>query len=122
MAGDGAVAWYASKDLKRAAPVKVTEFSRKYFEEQDKVAGFIRDRCTIASDLRVSSAEMLAEYNRWAGKSFELSDKTLPPLLANRGISKKYARPGRGMPPCVCYIGIALQSDPEGEGAVEGDV
>ena len=52
---EGAVAWYGSKadgGLKRSAPAKVREFTRKYLEDQDRVAVFLRDHCEFGPDKR----------------------------------------------------------------------
>ena len=62
---DGAVAWYKSKDLKRNAPAKVTDFSRKYFEEQDRLTAFLRARCVLGEEHEIATSFFLTEYNRW---------------------------------------------------------
>ena len=59
----------AGDSLKRSAPAKVKEYSQRYFEEQDRLAGFIRERCRVGDGLRVQTATFLSEYNAWVGPS-----------------------------------------------------
>ncbi len=103
---DGAVAWYASRDLKRNAPEKVKAFSRRYFDEQDKIGLFLRERCRVGAGLRQPSAALLAAFNEWAGRDGQVSDKQLPSLLRAKGFEKKHVRVGGGK--CMCYEGLSL--------------
>lgn len=62
----GAVSWYATQDLKRNAPLKVKEFSKRYFEEQDRLASFIREHCVLGDDKLMPTSMFLSKYNEWA--------------------------------------------------------
>jgi phage/plasmid-associated DNA primase len=57
----GAVAWYATRDLKRNAPEKVKEFGRRYFQQQDKIASFIQERCVVSACASPSSIDLRGE-------------------------------------------------------------
>jgi putative DNA primase/helicase len=65
---DGAVSWYADKGLKRGAPASVLDYTRRYFEEQDTFLQFLTSRCEVGHDHKVSSAQLLSEYNEWVGR------------------------------------------------------
>jgi P4 family phage/plasmid primase-like protien len=111
---DGAVAWYASKDLKRNAPAKVKEFSRAYFEEQDKVAVFIRDYCRVGESYKVGTKELLCEFNYEMSESF--SDKTFATAMKLKGFVKKPTRISCGGTR-QCFWGVELANDRGGVAA-----
>ncbi len=43
----GAVAWYAAKDLRRAAPAKIKACTSRYMSAQDKLASFDNAECAL---------------------------------------------------------------------------
>ncbi len=103
---DGAVAWYAAKDLKRNAPAMVKEYSRRYFEEQDKLGAFLKECCVFEANAKVSTQTLLEAYNAWAGRECALNDKAFPAAVRAKGIDKGKARvDGR---PVNCFFGVAL--------------
>ena len=108
---DGAVAWYASKDLKRNAPAKVREFSRKYFEEQDRLAAFLRERCVLGDEHKVATSAFLAVYNGWAKDNggSPLTEKAMPASMRAKGFQAKTARSKYGNK--NSYIGVDILVD-----------
>lgn len=95
---DGAVAWYATQDLRRNAPAKVVEFSRKYLEEQDRLALFIKDHCEIGAGHSVSTAAFIEAFNTFLGVGKEqkerrnVSSKLLIPSMRLKGFDKRKNR------------------------------
>ncbi|KAK9824491.1 hypothetical protein WJX72_010770 [[Myrmecia] bisecta] len=63
----GAVAWYAAKDLRRAAPTKVKKCTKRYMSAQDKLASFISTDCDLGEAYRVSCADLLSEFQSFLG-------------------------------------------------------
>ncbi|PNH02251.1 putative helicase [Tetrabaena socialis] len=111
---EGAVAWYASPDLKKTAPLKVRDFSRRYFEDQDKLACFIRDRCRTGSDLKTPTSVFLQSFQEHAG--VRLSSRELATVMGHKGFLKKFSRwsGGAGV---QCFMQIAvLNEETAGEG------
>ncbi len=106
---DGSVAWYTSRDLKRNAPEKVKAFSRRYFDEQDKIGQFLRERCKVAPGLRQPSAALLSAFNEWAGRDGQVSEKMLPAMLRAKGFDKKRMRVGDAI--LTCFEGLELVND-----------
>ena len=108
---DGAVAWYASKDLKRNAPEKVKAFSRRYFEEQDRLAGFLREECTLAPALVQPTRDVVEAFKQWAVRTGEesVAVSQLPALMRAKGFGKKVVRGVWGQ--LNCYVGLALKED-----------
>ena len=90
-----AVVWYASRDLKRSAPEKVMEFSKQYFEEQDRLVSFLREHCAFEKDAWIHTAEMLNAYNSWV-----VRDAT----AGKRGLSTMTAR----ILVRLCWFGFAV--------------
>ena len=108
---DGAVAWYASKDLKRNAPAKVKEFSRQYFDEQDRLSSFIRERCVVGPELFVPTADFAAELSRWCDGAPQ-DPKKLTPAMKNKGFLVKPKRvAASGL--MRCYFGVGLSDEPD---------
>lgn len=106
----GAVAWYAAPGLRRQAPAKVLEFSRAYFEEQDRLASFLSQRCRVGDGLRVSTSSLLGALNEWlAGEELKerWTDKSLAAAMKVKGFEKKRMRLG-GDNNVNCYAGIEL--------------
>ena len=104
---DGAVAWYAAKDLKKNAPAKVKEFSRKYFEEQDRLACFLREWCVIGPDLVISTSAFLETYNRHTALSS--SEKWMSSAMRVKGFDKKRVRSAYGN--VNSFVGVGLIQD-----------
>lgn len=106
----GAVMWYATKSLKRDAPTKVRDFCRAYFEDQDAVASFLRERCVFDPDARVASSDLLVEYNEWAERTDnkKMNAKSLASNMLRKGVIKKQMRLGGCN--CQCYSGITLNA------------
>ena len=99
---DGAVAWYASKNLKRDAPAKVREFSQRYFREQDKLASFIAEHCEIGDGFRVATVDFVDAFNSAMGERW--SSTKMGAKMQDKGFEKKKARVGSGS--TQCFIGI----------------
>ena len=112
----GAMAWYAQPGLRRTAPAKVTEFSRRYFAEQDRLGTFLEESCDLGMELRVPSVKLLAAFNE-ANPGSKMCDKTLASAMATKGFNRARARvPGyQG----TCYMGIGFK---EGAGASDDEV
>lgn len=91
---DGAVAWYAERNLKRNAPDEVHEFTQAYFEDQDSIAQFLSTMCECAHDKRVGSSELYNAYSKWifdvGGKA--VSDKAFAAAMKHKGFVKKKTR------------------------------
>ena len=104
---DGAVAWYAAKDLKKNAPAEVKEFSRKYFEEQDRLACFLRECCVIGPDLVISTSAFLETYNRHTALSS--SEKWMSSAMRVKGFDKKRVRSAYGN--VNSFVGVGLIQD-----------
>lgn len=88
---EGAVSWYATKDLKRNAPDSVKDFTRKYLDEQDSVAGFLAQLCRIGNDLKVGSLALLAAYNKFA-PDHQLTSSDFNAKMKAKGFIKKVVR------------------------------
>lgn len=109
---DGAVAWYASKDLRRNAPCKVLEFSRRYLLEQDRLAAFIDERCLVAPGQSVSTQLFLEAYSAFLGgtKNGAVNSKLLIPAMRLKGFEKKLARPSdHASKARQAFVGLSLQ-------------
>ena len=91
----GAVAWYASKDLKRNAPAKVKEFSRKFFEQQDNLAEFLTQQCKVTDGSQHTlSADFLREYNSFLadGELPTVNKFSLAKLMRHKGFEPETQR------------------------------
>ena len=107
----GAMAWYATQNLKRTAPPEVTDFSRKYFEEQDKLGVFLSDECLVGDGYKVPSMRLLEEYNKAVGRAGpQLNEKLLAKAMAAQGFQKANTK-AQGYPRGMCYLGVALKND-----------
>ncbi len=117
----GAVAWYGSKDLKRNAPAKVKEFSRQYFDEQDRLATFIRERCTVAPELFVPTCDFAAEFSRWCDDGAPPQDaRRLTPAMKNKGFVAKPRRVARSGV-TRCYFGLSVAAEVGGGGSSDSE-
>jgi phage/plasmid-associated DNA primase len=106
--------WYATKDLKKNAPAKVKEFSKKYFDEQDRLARFIRESCRVGEGEIVAAAELNVAFFEWSkgeggeGVKGGVDAKT----MEAKGFLKKKTRPHvRCVNPVACYLGLSLKTD-----------
>jgi P4 family phage/plasmid primase-like protien len=106
---DGAVAWYANKNLKDGAPAKVKEFSKKYFEDQDVIGSFVETMCDVGNpEARVSSRVFIAALADW-GSGQRITERVLADWMKRKGFVKKKAVYGNTN--CQCYFGISLKED-----------
>ena len=106
---EGAVAWYATKDLKRNAPAKVKEVSRKYFEDQDRVSSFVRDRCEIGEGLLVPTTALYDALLEWCKNNNKpaVAADALAKSLKEKGIEKKKARYRGYVTSAQCFVGMS---------------
>jgi P4 family phage/plasmid primase-like protien len=103
---DGAVRWYSTKDLRRSAPFKVRDFSRAYLEEQDALAGFLRDSCEVNVGSSVPSIALLDAFNSQQDEARQWGPKQLAAAMRAKGFEKKLVRQPAG--PCQSYVGVRL--------------
>ncbi|GAX85371.1 hypothetical protein CEUSTIGMA_g12789.t1 [Chlamydomonas eustigma] len=61
----GAVRWYATKDLRTNAPLAVREFTTSYLAEQDLVNVFIDEECVVDGGAKVSAVEFIKRFQDW---------------------------------------------------------
>ena len=106
----GAVAWYACGGLKKNAPAKVTEFSREYFKDQDKLSQFLSECCEVNAGKRTETGEFLDAYNDWADREgVPVSDaKTKAKAMLLKGFVKRHIAPAPGLAKINCYDGIVV--------------
>ena len=106
---NGAVAWYAmsaqGQSLKKCAPPQVTEFSRQYFDEQDRLAAFLKERCQLGDGLTVRTAELLAAYNEGLDREAKVDERWLAAAMRTKGFEKKKVR-------TQCFVGLSLLPNP----------
>jgi putative DNA primase/helicase len=107
----GAIAWHKAG---RLVPAKaVVAATRRYRDEQDVLAPFLGERCTVAEDARVSVADLYTTYTGWARDSGEtaMSKAELRRALMARG----FAEPVRGTGGTRTWQGIRPRhaADPE---------
>lgn len=106
---DGAVLWYASKDLKKNAPPEVKEFTRAYLLEQDLLLQFITQGCDIGPDNHVTTRDFLGAFNDWMPPGERAKDhKQVASAMQIKGFAKKVIREGDKTP--NCFLGIALKT------------
>jgi P4 family phage/plasmid primase-like protien len=104
----GAVAWYATKDLKRNAPDKVKEFSKKYFEEQDRLGKFIKESFKVGEGELVSAEKFFELWKSYgAGTLSKPSD--IVKAMEAKGFTKSRTRLGPlCRNPISCYHGLSI--------------
>ena len=105
----GAVAWYAEGHLRKNTPAKVTEFSREYFKDQDRLAQFMDECCELGPDKHVPTMQFLNAFNDWASESDgggRMTDKTMSAAMSLKGFAKTQMRVG-GMR-AMHYQGIGV--------------
>lgn len=109
---EGAMEWYATRDLKRQAPPEVKEFTQEYFVQQDIVMQFINESCQLGPELKVGSADLLVAYNDWVGDgegARRMKAKEFAAEMRSKGYTKKAIRLHPGASPVNGYEGIALR-------------
>ena len=107
---DGAVKWYAARDLKRNAPPQVKEAIAEYFKEQDTFGEFLSTYCSVVEGEKVPASELLESYRVWAsenGADSRVDAKQLSSWMRLKGFEKKYTRVGNRA--CQCFIGLHLR-------------
>jgi putative DNA primase/helicase len=105
---DGAVEWYATRDLKASAPAKVKEFSRAYMDEHDVVGRFVRECCVVGPDARVASSDMTASFTAWA-RNNAVGQVGLVKALETKGFVKKPVRIVGNAGTVQGYLGIGIR-------------
>jgi len=90
----GILAWAARGCLDWQAnglqpPEPVLNATENYREEQDQLAGFLKDRCVIEATLSVGATELYAAYQTWCEKNGERPDtqRAFGSRLTERGFS-----------------------------------
>lgn len=104
---EGAKEWYASPGLRRTAPDKVLEYSRRYFAEQDRLGRFLEERCRIGPDLKVGTTELLEAYNE-ANKDARMTAMGMATSMRCKGFEKRLARAPAGGGPQQCFTGLEI--------------
>jgi putative DNA primase/helicase len=91
---DGAVQWYATRDLKRNAPLEVKEFTKEYLLDQDRLQQFLKDGCELGAEKRVGTGAFLDAFNDWAVRAGldRMSAKMMVPAMQGKGFTKKAMR------------------------------
>jgi P4 family phage/plasmid primase-like protien len=114
---DGAVAWYAARDLKTGAPAKVRGFTYDYLSKQNVLDRFLHHCCVVNPDARVGSVELLRAFEDFTAMPSG-SVRGLPAKMAAKGFEKKKLRvDGRSV---QGYEGVGLKPDDcDDLGAVE---
>lgn len=71
-------------------PEEVTEATAAYKSDQDSLAPFLAERCSVIADARAKASDLYDEYKRWAETSREycLSYRLFVPALVERGFEK----------------------------------
>ena len=105
---EGAREWYAAPGLRRTAPDKVLEFSRKYFAEQDRLGRFLEERCRMGADLKVGTTDLLEAYNE-ANKDAKMTPMGLATSMRGKGFEKRLARAHAGGCPLQCFTGLGIR-------------
>lgn len=104
----GAVLWYASRDLRRNAPDKVKAFTKEYLAEQDKIGNFLTQCCEAGVGNRVLSADLLLAYRDFVSEG-SISAQTFVRMMKGKGFEKRAglrvnSMKGQG------FVGIKLKS------------
>ena len=70
----------------------MTDSSRQYFFDQDKLAQFLQERCIIEKNNKIPTTEFLAAYNAWNEEGKSTTSKDLTRLMRFKGFEKKVLR------------------------------
>jgi len=106
---EGAVAWYATKDIKRNAPLKVREFSQQYFSDQDVLAAFIHDHCNLDPEARIGTTVFYDVFKQLVDRKVFPNAQNLVAAMKQRGFQKKYMSWNSGK--VQCFLGITIKSE-----------
>ena len=110
---DGAVAWYANQGLKRIAPARVTEFTRDYLNDQDKVETFLLEKCDRTGNSKTPAKVLFGTYSTWAAESSLSGDCTsaryFHAKMRLKGFVKKSMRDPATGKPVDGYCGVAIK-------------
>jgi P4 family phage/plasmid primase-like protien len=107
---DGAVAWYANKDLKLSAPAKVKNCGREYLDSQDLLGSFIQSHCRRGGGLRVSTTAFLQRFTNYIelmGSSSEFNNRKLVSAMKTKGFTYKNGQVGTSI--LKCFFGLELK-------------
>ena len=110
---EGAVAWYAAfatgTSLKRLAPLKVREATRKYLEDQDRLRAFLQEHCEFGEELKESGSDMYDRYLSTVDAELgNVSRQSFHQQMKSKGFEKKNVRlPDQGV--VKGYEGLALK-------------
>ena len=98
-----------------SAPAKVKE----YFDEQDRVARFLKEACVVSPDGRAASADVIDAYLNWAARNDapELDPWKLAKSLQTKGFAKKTMRMEARSQPVKGYMGFSLAAEEAAEEA-----
>ncbi len=93
----GILAWAVRGCLEWAAnglgiPDEVAEATAAYRAEEDILAGFLSEHCSIEPSAKVGSTELVEAYRKWSGTN--ISQKALAPRLRERGFERIKTRSG----------------------------
>ena len=102
----GAKMWYEKPNLKRDAPLKVRDASNKYFFEQDKLAQFMSESCSIGPSYIVKSSDLRDAFNSWNDDEKSVSSKEFVKLMRFKGFEKEVSKMN-GVA-CNCFKGLGL--------------
>ena len=110
---EGAMRWYATKDLKRMAPPEVKEVTKQYFDEQDTLMQFLTERCEVSPVLKVSASDLVEAYNDWtSGNGKQMDAKKMAGPMRHKGFIKKPVRLPKNPSTVQGYEGIGLRPAP----------
>ncbi len=86
----------------------VDEATAEYREQQDRLAGFIDDRCEVAPNYSCKFASLYDDYKKWCAENADtpISSKTFADRLDEKGF-----RPARGSHGIRMRFGIDLKFD-----------
>lgn len=88
---DGCLEW---QERGLEPPAKVTDVTRDYFEQQDVVGQWIKERCLVEEHLETKPGHLLTDFLDWArGNGEDATDnRRLRPALEQRGFEYKRRR------------------------------
>ena len=113
---DGAVEWYASRDLKANPPPDVVAYTKEYFSGQDRLGSFMTECCDLRAKFRVDQYNFMQAYKEWA----DVTEMTgFVQRMAAKGLVKAKIRVKGHTNPVWGYVGIMLKPDVEAGDASE---
>jgi P4 family phage/plasmid primase-like protien len=119
--GEGILAWAVRGCLAwqrdgLGAPAVVEQATLEYRTDEDDLGGFLRDRCVVAPDARVTKHDLFEVYVEWAkdaGERDPYSMRQLTGRLKDRGFAEGYVDRAKG------WHGLRLRTAADGEGLPE---